>query len=241
MKALFFAALAVYAAAVVLQFSGTAFKREKLLRASWLVFLAAFALHTVFLVARGVTAKRLPLSNQFEFANAFAWGVALMLIAVKKRMKADWLTVAGMPAALLVRSAWFGVHIGAAVISYSSFVIAGVSGLRYLMTEKNNGERRLLDQMDYLSYRMIAFGFLFLTVVILSGAIWAEQAWSAFWTWDPKEVWALITWIIYAVYLHLRLRRARRGTFAAWYAVIAVPVVFFTFAGVNTLMHGTYG
>ena len=261
MKALFFAALAVYAAAVVLQFSGTAFKKEKLLRASWLVFLAAFALHTVFLVARGVTAKRLPLSNQFEFANAFAWGVALMLIAVKKRMKADWLTVAGMPAALLVmtyaalqpmeihdlmpalRSAWFGVHIGAAVISYSSFVIAGVSGLRYLMTEKNNGERRLLDQMDYLSYRMIACGFLFLTVVILSGAIWAEQAWSAFWTWDPKEVWALITWIIYAVYLHLRLRRARRGTFAAWYAVIAVPVVFFTFAGVNTLMHGlhTYG
>ena len=166
MKALFFAALAVYAAAVVLQFSGTAFKKEKLLRASWLVFLAAFALHTVFLVARGVTAKRLPLSNQFEFANAFAWGVALMLIAVKKRMKADWLTVAGMPAALLVmtyaalqpmeihdlmpalRSAWFGVHIGAAVISYSSFVIAGVSGLRYLMTEKKNGERRLLDQMD---------------------------------------------------------------------------------------------
>ena len=60
--------------------------------------------------------------------------------------------------------------------------------------------------MDYLSYRLVAFGFLFLTIVILSGAIWAEQAWSAFWTWDPKEVWALITWIIYAVYLHLRLR-----------------------------------
>ena len=262
MKALFFAALAVYAAAVVLQFSGTAFKKEKLLRASWLVFLAAFALHTVFLIARGVTAKRLPLSNQFEFANAFAWGVALMLIAVKKRMKADWLTVAGMPAALLVmtyaalqpmeihdlmpalRSAWFGVHIGSAVLSYSAFVIAGVSGLRYLLAvKKGNAAAHALDQMDYLSYRMIAFGFLFLTVVILSGAIWAEQAWSSFWSWDPKEVWALITWIIYAVYLHLRLRGRRKGTAMAWYVVIAVPVVFFTFAGVNTFMHGmhTYG
>ena len=262
MKALFFAALAVYAAAVVLQFSGTAFKKEKLLRASWLVFLAAFALHTAFLIARGVTAKRLPLSNQFEFANAFAWGVALMLIAVKKRMKADWLTVAGMPAALLVmtyaalqpmeihdlmpalRSAWFGVHIGSAVLSYSAFVIAGVSGLRYLMAvKKGNAAAHALDQMDYLSYRMIAFGFLFLTVVILSGAIWAEQAWSSFWSWDPKEVWALITWIIYAVYLHLRLRGRRKGTAMAWYVVIAVPVVFFTFAGVNTFMHGmhTYG
>ena len=184
--------------------------------------------------------------------------MSLLTIVLSRRMKADWLAVAAMPAALLVmvyaalqpmeihdlmpalRSAWFGVHIGAAVISYSSFVIAGVSGLRYLMTEKNNGERRLLDQMDYLSYRMIAFGFLFLTVVILSGAIWAEQAWSAFWTWDPKEVWALITWIIYVVYLHLRLRGKRKGTVMAWYAMIAVPVVLFTFAGVNTLMSGLH-
>ena len=145
-----------------------------------------------------------------------------------------------MPA---LRSAWFGVHIGSAVISYSAFVIAGVSGLRWLMTAKKGGSQHALDQMDYLSYRMIALGFLFLTVVILSGAIWAEQAWSSFWSWDPKEVWALITWIIYAVYLHLRLRRKRRGAFTAWYAVISVPVVLFTFAGVNTLMHGlhTYG
>ena len=264
MKALFFAALALYAVAVILQFTGTAFKKDRLLRLAWWVFLGAFAVHAVFIAVRGVVARRIPLSNQFEFANAFAWGVALMLIVVRGRMKADWLTVAAMPAALLVmtyaalqpmeihdlmpalRSAWFGVHIGSAVLSYAAFVIAGVSGLRYLMAvKKENAAAHALDQMDYLSYRMIAFGFLFLTVVILSGAIWAEQAWSAFWTWDPKEVWALITWIIYAVYLHLRLRaRGRdRRKFLAWYVVIAVPVVFFTFAGVNTFMHGmhTYG
>ena len=146
-----------------------------------------------------------------------------------------------MPA---LRSAWFGVHIGSAVLSYSAFVLAGCVGLRYLLTaRKENADERALAQMDYISYRLVAFGFLFLTVVLLSGAIWAEQAWSAFWTWDPKEVWALITWIIYAVYLHLRLRMRKRGTAMAWYLVIAVPVVFFTFAGVNTLMHGlhTYG
>jgi cytochrome c-type biogenesis protein CcsB len=146
-----------------------------------------------------------------------------------------------MPA---LRSAWFGVHIGSAVLSYAAFVIAGCISLRYLLTAKKpDADDRALRQMDYLSYRMVAFGFLFLTVVILSGAIWAEQAWSAFWTWDPKEVWALITWIIYAVYLHLRLRGKRKGTAMAWYLVIAVPVVFFTFAGVNTFMHGlhTYG
>jgi cytochrome c-type biogenesis protein CcsB len=94
--------------------------------------------------------------------------------------------------------------------------------------------------MDYFIYRLIAVGLLLLTITILSGAIWAEEAWSAFWTWDPKEVWALITWILYSVYLHLRLGRKKTGTFMAWYAVIAVPVVLFTFIGVNTLMPGLH-
>ena len=262
MKALFFMAFALYGIAVILEFTGTAFKRDKFLKAAWIVFLAAFAVHLSFIVTRGIVAKRLPLSNQFEFANAFAWGVALMLIVMRPRLRTDWLSVVAMPATVLVmtyaalqpmeihdlmpalRSAWFGVHIGSAVISYASFVIAGCIGLRYLITvKKENADERALAQMDYISYRIVAFGFLFLTVVILSGAIWAEQAWSAFWTWDPKEVWALITWIIYAVYLHLRLRMKRKGAVMAWFLVIAVPIVFFTFAGVNTLMHGlhTYG
>ena len=262
MKALFFIAFAAYAVSVILEFSGTAFRKKGLLRAAWIAFLAAFALHSVFLVARGVAAKRLPLSNQFEFANGFAWGVALFTVAVCTRLKTDWLKVAAMPAALLImtyaalqpmeirdlmpalRSAWFGVHIGSAVLSYAAFVIAGCIGARYLILSKKEGDnQKALEQMDFLSYRLVSFGFLFLTVVILSGAIWAEQAWSAFWTWDPKEVWALITWIIYAVYLHLRLRGKKKGRQMAWYLVIAVFVVFFTFAGVNTLLHGlhTYG
>jgi len=260
MKVLFFLTFILYAAAVILQFTGTAFKKEKLLKTSWPVFLLAFAVHLVFTAARGVVAGRIPLSNQFEFANAFAWGVALMLIVIRRRMKADWLSVVAMPMTLLVltyaalqpmeihdlmpalRSAWFGIHIGSAVLSYAAFVVAGCIGVRYILLAKKNtedGESRL-RQMDYLSYRLVAFGFLFLTVVILSGAIWAEQAWSAFWTWDPKEVWALITWIIYAVYLHLRLRSKRKGVVMAWFLVIAVPVVFFTFAGVNTLLPGLH-
>lgn len=261
MKALFFATIIIYAVAVLLLFAGTAFRKEKLLKASWLVFLAAFAVHTVFLTARGIAAKRLPLSNQFEFSTAFAWGVSLLLIFLRLRLKADWITVAAMPAALLVlmyaarqpmeinelmpalRSAWFGIHIGAAVFSYSAFVLAGCAGLRYVLLARKNeagAEDKKLRQIDYLSYRLVAFGFLFLTVVLLSGAAWAEQAWSAFWSWDPKEVWALITWIIYAVYLHLRLRGKKQGVKMAWFVIIAVPVVFFTFAGVNTLLPGLH-
>ena len=262
MNVLFFGSLLLYFGAAVLQFIGTLFKKDKVAKIAWLVFLASLAAQTAYLVVRGVTARRLPLSNQFEFATAFAWGIALMLLIVRLRLKADWLSVAVMPMVFLVlsyaalqprevtelmpalRSAWFGFHIGAAVFSYSAFIIAGCVGLRYLIvSRKGSADELKLHQMDYLSYRMIALGFLLLTVTILSGALWAEQAWSAFWTWDPKEVWALITWIIYAVYLHLRLRGKRRGTAMAWFVVIAVPVVFFTFAGVNTFMRGmhTYG
>ena len=259
MNVLFFGSLVLYFAAAVLQFVGTLFKKDKVARVAWIVFLAGLAAQTVYLVVRGVTARRLPLSNQFEFATAFAWGIALMLLIVRLRLKADWLSVVVMPMVFLVlsyaalqprevtelmpalRSAWFGFHIGSAVFSYSAFIIAGCVGLRYLIVSKKGSADELkLHQMDYLSYRMIALGFLLLTITILSGALWAEQAWSAFWTWDPKEVWALITWIIYAVYLHLRLRGKRKGTVMAWYAMIAVPVVLFTFAGVNTIMPGLH-
>lgn len=260
MKTLFFVTIISYAVAVLLLFTGTAFKKDRLLKAAWYLFLAAFAVHSVFLVVRGIKAQRLPLANQFEFSCSFAWGISLLLIFVRLKLKADWLTVAAMPMALLVlmyaakqpmeinelmpalRSAWFGIHIGAAVFSYSAFVLAGCVGLRYVLLSKKGEEadKKKLRQMDYLSYRLVAFGFLFLTVVMLSGAAWAEQAWSAFWTWDPKEVWALITWIIYAVYLHLRLRGKKQGVMMAWFVIIAVPVVFFTFAGVNTLLPGLH-
>ncbi|MCR5826134.1 MAG: c-type cytochrome biogenesis protein CcsB [Oscillospiraceae bacterium] len=259
MNALFFGILIVYFAASVLQFAASVFKREALGRLAWALFLAGLAAHTVFLVLRGLAAHRLPLSNQFEFSAAFSWGISVMLCVARLRYRAEWLSVAVMPMAFLVlsyaalqpmeitelmpalRSSWFAFHIGSAVFSYSSFMLAGGAGLRYVvLSGRQDTDELKLHQMDYLAYRLIALGFLLLTVTILTGAIWAEQAWSSFWTWDPKEVWALITWILYAVYLHLRLRAKRSGVKMAWYAIIAVPVVLFTFAGVNMLMPGLH-
>ena len=259
MNVLFFGAIVLYFIGAVLQFIGSSFKKPGLTKLAWIVFLVGFAAHTVYLVVRGAVAHRLPLANQFEFAAAFAWGVALIMIVLNARFHADWIAVAAMPAAFLIlsyaalqpreitelmpalKSAWFGFHIGSAAISYSCFILAGAAGLRWLLlARRESADSRKLHQMDYMAYRLIAVGFLLLTVTILTGAIWAEQAWSAFWTWDPKEVWALITWIIYAVYLHLRLRQKRSGKVMAWFAIIAVPVVLFTFVGVNTLMPGLH-
>lgn len=255
---LFFAALAAYLAATLLQFAAAAFKRKAMEQGAWALCLLAFGLNSAYLIARGIAAGRLPLSNQFEFSTAFAWGVALMHIVLCLRMKAEWIGVVAMPCAFLVlsyaalqpkeiselmpalRTAWFGLHIGSAVFSYASFAIAGCVGVMYLIREKKGEDAAKLPQIDYLSYRLIAFGFLMLTVVILSGCVWAEQAWSSFWSWDPKETWTLITWIFYAIYLHQRLRKNWQGRRMAWYAAIAVGFVIFTFIGVNTLLSGLH-
>ena len=257
LNVLFFAALILYFIATVLELSGMVFKKEKITRIAWWIFVVGAVLHTAYLVVRGVMAGRLPLSNQFEFSTAFAWGVAVILIGLQLKSKAEWMRAAAMPMAFLIlsyaalqpreitelmpalKSAWFGLHIGSAVFSYAAFVLAGCGGLRWLLQEKKASQAALV-QLDYLCYRLVALGFLLLTIVILSGAIWAEQAWSAFWTWDPKETWALITWILYAIYLHLRLRKKLSGKVMAWFVVIAVPVVLFTFVGVNTLLPGLH-
>lgn len=258
LNVLFFAGLACYFAAVILEFGGMVFKKAAVTKGAWVVFCVGAVCNTAYLVARGIAAGRLPLSNQFEFATAFAWGIAVMLIFLQTRFKTEWIAAVAMPVVFLIlsyaalqpreitelmpalRSAWFGLHIGSAVFSYAAFVLAGCGGVRYLLLEKRGGEKTQLLQTDYLCYRLVALGFLLLTVVILSGAIWAEQAWSAFWTWDPKETWALITWILYAIYLHLRMRKKQSGKTMAWFTVIAVPVVLFTFVGVNTLLPGLH-
>ncbi len=258
MDYLFFSGLIVYFASMVIQFVASVFKKETLKKVAWYLFMIGAILSTVYLVVRGIKAGRLPLSNQFEFAASFSWGIALLLIILHYAFPTEWLTPFGifmtwailfyaamqpreitdlMPA---LRSVWFGIHIGSAAISYAAFMLAGGCGIRYLMIQKKDAEDDRLEQIDYFSYRLISIGLLLLTVTILIGAIWAEEAWSAFWTWDPKEVWALITWILYSIYLHLRLSRKKKGVFMAWYSIIAVPVVLFTFIGVNTLLPGLH-
>ena len=260
MQILFFTALFVYFAATAVQFIGTALRKSGCNRAARVLFLLGFALHTAFSVWRGITACRLPLSNQFEFASGFAWAVAAIGYILYRKLRQEWLMTAAMPAAFLImsysafqpmeikelmpalRSAWFALHIGSAAFSYAAFAIAAGLGVNYLVQSGRgvpDDDSRLV-QIDFWGYRLICLGFLLLTVVIFSGAIWAEQAWSTWWSWDPKETWALITWIFYAIYLHQRLRLGWRGRRTAVLAIAAFILVLFTFAGVNLLLPGLH-
>lgn len=260
MDMLFFTAVVLYFAAMLAQMIGVTMKKDRLCRAAAAVFAAGIAMHTLYSAWRGVSAGRLPLANQFEFASGFAWACAVLGMAMYARFRQKWVMTASMPAAFLVisyaafqpmeikelmpalRSTWFGLHIGSAIFSYAAFAIAGGLGVFYLVQSAKGADESsaAMRQVDYMGYRMACLGFLLLTVVILSGAIWAEQAWSRWWSWDPKETWALITWIIYAVYLHQRLRLNWQGRRMAIIAIAALVCVLFTFAGVNILLPGLH-
>jgi cytochrome c-type biogenesis protein CcsB len=143
-----------------------------------------------------------------------------------------------MPA---LRSVWFVFHIGTAAFSYACFILAGAAGIRYLYSEKNGGSETDLEAIDFMIYRLIALGLLLLTVTIVSGAIWAEQAWSSFWTWDPKEVWALITLLIYAAPLHEKLWKSfQKPMFFHIYGILAFLSVVITYFGVNLILGGIH-
>ena len=225
------------------------------------ISLSGFVLHTIALIFRTIEGGRLPFSNQFEFATSFVWGIVLCYLVVHYYYKFTAIGAFVMPLAFLVmgyasmlpkdikplmpalQSRWLVLHVGTAVLSYGAFAVACGLAIIYLLNSKKSQGKSILpdaDACDYLSYRVIGFGYLMLTIVILSGAIWAQQAWSRYWGWDPKETWSLITWLIYSVYLHLRYHRGWRGKPTAWFAIIGFICVVFTFVGVNVLLPGLH-
>lgn len=113
-----------------------------------------------------------------------------------------------------------------------------IQTLKMLFFEKNKSF--LMDQIDYWSYRIIGIGFPLLTLGILSGAVWANEAWGSYWSWDPKETWALITWVIFAIYLHTRITKGWNGTKPALVAVLGFFVVWICYLGVNLLGKGLH-
>ncbi len=261
---LFTAAMIVYFAAMILYFVFISAKRDKLAKAAFAVQAAGFILHTAALVCRGIGAGRLPLTNQYEFATSFAWGLCLVSLIFVWKYKFQVLGAFSVPVVFLIigyaamqskevkelmpalRSGWLGFHVSTAIIAYGAFGVSFVLSIIFLMRDKMKDQsfmgRHVPDKekLDMISYRSVALGLLFLTFTILTGAIWAERAWGSYWSWDPKETWSLVTWIIYAVYLHLRLRKGWKGRSAAIFAVIGFICVMFTYVGVNTLLPGMH-
>jgi len=141
-----------------------------------------------------------------------------------------------------LQSYWMKIHVPANFIGYGSFSLAAMVSSAYLLAKNGVLASRLpsLDVLDDLMYKSIAVGFAFFTIATILGAIWAAEAWGGYWSWDPKETWALIVWLNYAAWLHLRMVKGLRGPVLAWWALIGLIVTTFAFLGVNMFLSGLH-
>ncbi len=220
-------------------------------------------------VLRGVAAGRVPWGNMYEFAitGSFLVAVAFLLFMRRYDLRtfAVWITgvllltvglavtVLYLPAAPLVpalRSPWLVIHVAAATLAAAFFTLGMVATALYLVRDvadkRGASGGRLISRLpdtatlDRISYRVIAFGFPIWTFAVVAGAIWAEYAWGRYWGWDPKETWSLITWILYAAYLHARTTAGWRGRRAAVISLVAYSTLIFNFFGVNIVFVGLH-
>lgn len=265
------AAVTLYAAGAALFVVEFVFRRRGTLQtaALWLS-LAGLAPHAVAIAVRWVRIGHGPYLGFYEVVSSFAFATVLVfgLILLRYRSLTP-LGVLVMPIAFLLlggsmlapkaglevtgklASWWLLIHVSFAKLAYGAFIASFVLALLYLMRDRWS-EGRLSDILsklpsqevvDDLSYRFAAVGFIFLGIMIAAGAVWANEAWGRYWGWDPIETWSLVAWIVYAVYLHLRLTMGWRGRKAAWALVVALPVVLFALVGVPIVyqsIHGAY-
>jgi len=223
--------------------------------------------HTLALIFRTVVTGHAPFSNMYESISFFAWSivVAYIILEAKYKFKAaqgfiiliviTLMALASSPlmpkdATPLVpalQSYWLWLHVSVTLVGEAFFAVAFIVSLMYLRVERKEksgkkGESGLNSEtLDQLSYRCISTGFPIFTLGgLIFGMVWAHKAWGSYWSWDPKETWTLITWFVYALYLHSRLVMGWRGRRSAYIAVLGFLSALFTYFGVNYLLSGLH-
>ena len=213
----------------------------------------------------GVDIGHIPISNLYEVFILFCLITALFHLYYEARYQSLvlgsfvlWIIAAAVgfilwysvardahqiqPLVPALQSWWMKIHVPANFIGYGTFALAAMIGIAYLLKSKNILADRLpsLELLDDVMYKAIAVGFAFFTIATILGALWAAEAWGGYWSWDPKETWALIVWLNYAAWLHMRLMKGLRGVVAAWWAVVGLLVTTFAFIGVNMFLSGLH-
>jgi cytochrome c-type biogenesis protein CcsB len=236
-------------------------KDSRLKKAAWLVLTLLWGLHTAAIGLRWIESYQLghghaPLSNLYESLVFFAWAIGLALIVVRYKYGADIVVLLGLPLVFLVmastflldhtikplipalQSNWLAAHVITCFLGYGCFTVSFVAAAVLLLTgASRSGEKRPLrgGVLDDIVYKSVLVGFPMLTIGIVTGAAWADYAWGSYWSWDPKETWSLITWLVYAAFLHARLARGWTGNRTALLSVAGFSAVLFTYFGVNYL------
>jgi cytochrome c-type biogenesis protein CcsB len=205
-----------------------------------------------------------PFSNLYESLIFFAWTVILLYLIMEWRTKSRTLGAFVTPLAFLalayasfspnvrshiqplipaLKSNWLISHVITCFFGYAAFGLSFGISIMYLLKRLDSDEKENLflklipgkGVLDELNYQMVVIGFLMLTLGIITGSVWAHSAWGSYWSWDPKETWSLITWLIYASVLHSRTVRGWKGKKIAILCFIGFSCVLFTYFGVNYL------
>lgn len=229
------------------------------------ILLAGFTFHSATIILRYIELGHMPVANLSESLSFFAWatvGAYLLLqlryniivlgsfvspIATVLMIISFLLPRQVVPLSPTLKSIWLTIHVGTAFIGNGAFALAFCVSVMYLIQEHQIKGKKFgafyhrlpsLNVLDDLNYRCLLLGFPMLTVGIVTGSIYAQYVWGDYWTWDPKETWSLITWLVYAALLHERLTVGWRGRKAAIMAIIGFMVLLFTFLGVNFILKG---
>jgi len=209
-----------------------------------------------------------PLSNMYESLIFFSWTIVLVYLILEFKYRQKIIGVFVTPFAFLaigltsiipgidakitplvpaLQSNWLAIHVITCFLGYASFAVSFGISILYLIQDQTGvqeeGATRWLPStsiLDEINYKSIIIGFPMLTLGIVTGAAWANYAWGSYWSWDPKETWSLITWFVYAAFLHARLTRDWRGKKAAILSIVGFTAVLFTYFGVNYLISGLH-
>ncbi len=264
---LFKIAFWIYVAATVCYLAMLMKRRKGVGKLGLGLLVIGLVVHTASLVVITVVTGRPPFLNLYEYMLSLTWAAVVVYIALElmTRNKAfgafavPLITAFTFLAYLLpsnivgnvmpaLKSVWRVPHIASAILAYAAFGLAFALAIMYLIRERTEGNEKSfwatrlppLKTLDRTIYRIIAFGFLMQTVLVLVGAIWAQAAWGRYWGWDPKETWSLITWLIYAAYLHTRATMGWRGHKSVIIAAVGFVAAVFTLYGVSYLLPGLH-
>ncbi len=241
---------------------------EQLVKAGRYILYCGFAAHTLTLILRFLEAGRVPVANLHESLTLYSWLMVAVYVVLlfKYRMEilgafvapfallliitASFLPSEIVPLAPLLESYWLPVHVVLAFLGNTFFALACIAGIMYLIQDRYLKKRKIkglyfilpsLEVLDNLGYKCLTYGFSFLTLAIISGAIWSDYSLGTYWSWGARQDWSLITWILYAALLHGRLTTGWRGRKSAIFSVAAFLILLGSFFVIYIIVGASHG
>jgi ABC-type transport system involved in cytochrome c biogenesis permease subunit len=254
---LFTIAFVLYVLSLVVYSSALFARRERWAGGAFVLAVIGFLSHTAALILRTASSGHAPFTNMYESLSFLSWAIVLALIIFGRSSRVArlgpylMLIVVGLvalassplmpkgatPLVPALQSYWLWLHVSVTLLGEAFFAVAFVASLLYVAADSEEKKARL----DALAYRAVAVGFpLFTLGGLVFGMVWAYKAWGTYWSWDPKEVWSFITWLVFALYLHTRIVMGWKGKRSAIIAIAGFLAALFTYFGVNYLLAGLH-